>query len=82
MRADVVGQWGAASHDGLRMTAVLRGCARLSQRTARRTPWGTQDDDGVTRLRTAFSAIERRARRRWGTQDDRGGQCGVLRWHA
>jgi len=32
MRADVVGLWGAASYDGLRMTAVLRGCARLSRR--------------------------------------------------
>ena len=27
-------------------------------------PWGTQDDGGVTRLRTAFSTFERRAGRR------------------
>jgi len=32
MRADVVGLWGAASHNELRMTTVLRGCARLSGR--------------------------------------------------
>ena len=32
MRTDVVGRWGAASHDGLRMTALLGGCARVSGR--------------------------------------------------
>jgi len=32
MGADAVGLWGAASHDGLRMTALLGGCAPVSGR--------------------------------------------------